>query len=56
MKNQVIAIEYSKKNPELYNVWDEERVKNAFNNGHGTIDNLREYANNNRQYCTIVFC
>lgn len=53
--NKIIAIEYSKKNPELYNIWDSERVKNAFNFGNGTIEDLKRYANNNKKYCTIVF-
>lgn len=54
-KMKIIAIEYSKKNKSLSSVWDEERVKKAFNFGHGTIENLKEYAENNRQFCTFVF-
>ena len=55
MKNtQVIAIEYSKKNPELFNTWDIDRIKNAFNNGHGTIKDLKRYAKDNTKYCKVV--
>ena len=52
---KIIAIEYSKKDKSLSSVWDEERVKKAFNFGQGTIENLKEYAENNKQFCTFVF-
>lgn len=52
---KIIAIEYSKKNPELFNYWTEERIKGAFNFGNGTIKDLKRYAKNNKQFCTIVF-
>ena len=38
----------------IYNVWDDERVKNAFNNGHGTAGDFERYKRDNRQYCVFV--
>lgn len=38
----------------LYSEWTPERIKRAFNNGAGTLSDLKEYAKNNRAFCTIV--
>lgn len=57
MKNQkIIAVEYCKTNPELFNIWDEARIKNAFNNGRGAIEDLKRYAKDNKRNYNIVFC
>lgn len=32
-------------------LYDDERIKKAFNFGRGTINDLQRYINNNRQYC-----
>lgn len=32
-------------------LYDDERIKKAFNFGRGTINELQKYINNNRQYC-----
>lgn len=38
----------------LFSEWTPERIKRAFNNGGGTISDLKEYARNNRAFCTVV--
>ena len=35
--------------------WTPKRIKGAFNFGNGTIKDLKNHANLNRQYCTIIF-
>lgn len=35
----------------LYSDWDEERIKNAFNNGHGTMHDFKNYMNSNKRFC-----
>lgn len=37
-----------------YNVWDEKRIKGAFNFGNGTLENFKNYAKNNKPYCYII--
>lgn len=32
-------------------VWDENRIKNAFNFGNGTKADFQRYMNNNKKYC-----
>ena len=43
-------IEISKKNND-YNVWDEKRIKGAFNNGQGTEKDFKNYMGNNKNWC-----
>lgn len=38
----------------LFSEWTPERIKRAFNNGVGTLSDLKEYAKNNRAFCTVV--
>lgn len=38
----------------LFSEWPPERIKGAFNNGAGTLSDLKKYAKNNRAFCTIV--
>lgn len=38
----------------LFSEWPPERIKRAFNNGAGTLSDLKEYAKNNRAFCTVV--
>lgn len=38
----------------LFNEWTPERIKGAFNSGAGSLSDLKEYAKNNRAFCTIV--
>lgn len=38
----------------LFNEWTPERIKGAFNGGAGTLSDLKEYAKNNRAFCTVV--
>ena len=52
-ENKIIAIEISKRCGD-FNVWDDERIKNAFNFGNGTIKNFEEYMRNNKRYCTFI--
>lgn len=35
----------------LYSEWDEERIKNAFNYGHGTMYDFKNYMNSNKRFC-----
>lgn len=55
----LIEIDGAKKNARknyekgLWNVWDNDRIRRAFNFGRGTMSDLIEYAKNNRQYCCI---
>ncbi len=46
--------EISKKNPELFNFWDKDRIKGAFNFGNGTEKDLRQYAENNKKYMALI--
>ena len=34
--------------------WTPERIEGAFNFGNGTEKHLKEYMNNNKQYCIFV--
>ncbi len=36
-----------------YNTWNEERIRNAFKRGHGTMKDFMRYARDNRPYCNI---
>ena len=56
MENKIIAYEYSRKDNSLFSIWDMNRIKNAFNFGHGTIKDFMQYANNNKNLSLIVFC
>lgn len=38
----------------FFSEWTPERIKRAFNNGAGTLSDLKEYAKNNRAFCTVV--
>lgn len=38
----------------LFSEWPPERIKGAFNNGAGTMEDLKRYAQNNRAFCTVV--
>lgn len=35
-------------------LWTDERIKNAFNSGNGTIKDLKNYINNNKQFAFFV--
>ena len=35
----------------LYNTWDDERIKNAFNFGNGTKKDFINHMENNKKYC-----
>ena len=39
---------------EYYLDWSEERIKNAFNCGKGTIKDLKRYMRDNEKYCVFV--
>ena len=47
-------MEISKRNPELWNIWDKDRIKGAFNFGNGTEKDLLQYAENNKKYMTLI--
>lgn len=34
--------------------WTKERIKNVFNSGNGTKKHLKEYMENNKQYCVFI--
>ena len=35
----------------FYNIWNDERIKKAFNFGNGTIKDFNNYMNDNKKYC-----
>ena len=37
----------------LWSEWTPERIRGAFNFGHGTMAELKEYAKNNKMYCSL---
>lgn len=37
----------------FWNIWDNERIRSAFNFGNGTMQDLIEYAKRNKAYCCI---
>ena len=49
----MLAIEISKRSGD-FTVWDDERIKNAFNFGNGTIKHFEAYMSNNKRYCTFI--
>ena len=62
--DKIIAYEISKHNGKskeqnfkngLYNVWDMERIKKAFNNGNGSISDFKKYVNNNKSLAYFEF-
>ena len=38
----------------LFSEWTPERIKRAFNDGAGTLSDLKKYAKNNRAFCVVV--
>ena len=38
----------------LFSEWTPERIKRAFNDGAGTLSDLKKYAKNNCAFCTVV--
>ena len=50
---EVYAIEISKDDKEFWNEWTLERIKNAFNYGHGSIKDFKRYMNDNKKYCNF---
>ncbi len=36
------------------NLWTDEKIKAAFNNGNGTKKDLKRYVNDNKNYCYFV--
>ena len=49
----MLAIEISKRSGD-FTVWDDKRIKNAFNFGNGTIKHFEAYMSNNKCYCTFI--
>lgn len=35
-------------------LWTDEKIKNTFNNGNGTIKDLKNHINNNKKYAFFV--
>ena len=35
-------------------IWDENRIKNAFNFGNGTKEDFQRYMNDNKKHCIYV--
>ena len=38
----------------FYNVWNDKRIKNAFNGGNGTFKDFKRYMKDNQKYCVFV--
>lgn len=34
-----------------YNVWDADRIRSAFRDGHGTLDDFKRYMRENQHVC-----
>lgn len=43
-------IEYNKKDRSLFTVWNDKRIKEAFNFGKGSKKDMLNYIKNNKQY------
>ena len=54
MNAEIIAIECSRRDPELWNVWTLGRVQAAFSLGRGTPADLRKFARDNSQYANFI--
>ena len=50
----IIAIERSRRHPDLWNVWTLERVKAAFSCGKGTPADFREFIRANSKYARFI--
>ena len=37
-----------------YTVWDEDRIRKAFNFGNGTMVDFKRYMENNKPYCVFA--
>lgn len=48
--------EISRKDAKLYTIWTAERIKKAFNFGHGTMNDLKKYMENNKQFAIFEKC
>ena len=54
MSTGIIAIERSRRRPDLWNVWTLERVEAAFSLGHGTLADFRKFVRNNSKYAHFI--
>ena len=54
MNAGIIAIECSRRQPDLWNVWTLERVKAAFSLGHGTLADFRRFVRDNSRYAHFI--
>jgi hypothetical protein len=50
---EVYAIEVYKMSKEQFE-WTGEKIKGAFNFGHGTLKDLKRYMDDNKKYCQYV--
>jgi hydroxymethylpyrimidine pyrophosphatase-like HAD family hydrolase len=48
--NRILYKEISKKDKNLYTIWDEDKIKKTFNFGHGTMKDFKNYMDNNRKF------
>ena len=54
MNTEIIAIECSRRRPDLWNVWTLERIKSAFSLGHGALADFRKFVRANSQYAHFI--
>ena len=54
MNAEIIAIECSRRRPDLWNVWTLERIKSAFSLGHGTLADFRRFVRDNSHYAHFI--
>ena len=54
MNAGIIAIECSRRQPDLWNIWTPERVKSAFSLGHGTPADFHKFIRANSQYAHFI--
>ena len=54
MNTEIIAIECSRRRPDLWNVWTLERIKSAFSLGHGTPADFQRFVRDNSHYAHFI--
>lgn len=54
MNAEIIAIECSRRDPELWNVWTLGRVQAAFSLGHGTPADFQRFVRDNSHYAHFI--
>lgn len=54
MNTEIIAIECSRRRPDLWNIWTLERIKKAFAMGRGTTSDFKRFVRDNSRFATFI--